>query len=153
MAARAGDPPAGQAWHATCVALGGIGVVLTGASGAGKSALALQLIDGGAVLVADDITRLTRDGDRLIAHAPAAHAGLIEVRGNGFLQVPYADQAPVGLFVDLARASGERLPEPAVRTELGISVPVISTDPAHPAAAALIRLAVVHGPPHIPENP
>ena len=40
--------------HATCVQLGGVGVVLLGASGVGKSDLALRLIDAGALLVADD---------------------------------------------------------------------------------------------------
>ncbi|MBT7294587.1 MAG: serine/threonine protein kinase, partial [Rhodospirillaceae bacterium] len=40
--------------HATCIALAGKGVLLRGFSGAGKSDLALRLIDGGAKLVADD---------------------------------------------------------------------------------------------------
>ena len=40
--------------HATAVAIEGEAVLLRGASGAGKSDLALRLIDGGARLVADD---------------------------------------------------------------------------------------------------
>ncbi|MBM3488544.1 MAG: hypothetical protein FJX67_18250, partial [Alphaproteobacteria bacterium] len=40
--------------HATCIAVDGIGVLVRGASGAGKSDLALRLIDAGARLVADD---------------------------------------------------------------------------------------------------
>ena len=85
--------------HATCVAIDGRGVVLTGESGAGKSALGLQLIDAGAMLVSDDLTTLLREGPRLIARAPARGAGLIEARGNGMMQLPFVDQAPITFFV------------------------------------------------------
>lgn len=142
--------------HATCVAIDGKAVVITGAAGAGKSSLALQLIDGGALLVADDVTTLNRDGERLIAKAPAHYAGLIEARGHGMLSLPHTDQAPVALFVALNPPAvppdtGERLPEPAFRTELGVSVPLMAVDPRHPASASIIRLAVTYGAPHIPD--
>ncbi len=138
--------------HATCVAIDGQGVVLTGASGAGKSALGLQLVDGGAMLVSDDLTALFREGPRLIARAPLQGAGLVEAHGNGIMRLAFVDQAPVAFFVDVGALAGERLPEPALRTELGVSVPLLRADPQNPASAALIRLAVAHGPPHIPEN-
>ena len=127
-------------------------MVLTGESGAGKSALGLQLIDAGAMLVSDDLTMLLREGPRLIARAPARGAGLIEARGNGMMRLPFVDQAPITFFVEVGALAGERLPEPAYRTELGVSVPLLRADPANPASAALIRLAVTHGPPHIPET-
>ena len=44
--------------HASCVALAGKGVLILGDSGAGKSDLALRLMDDGARLVADDRTEL-----------------------------------------------------------------------------------------------
>ena len=138
--------------HATCVAIDGRGVVLAGGNGAGKSALGLQLIDAGAMLVSDDVTVVCREGPRLIARAPARGAGLIEARGNGFMQLPFIDQAPIAFFVEVGPLAGERLPEPAYRTELGVSVAQLRADPANPASAALIRLAVAHGPPHIPET-
>ena len=138
--------------HATCVAIGGRGVVLTGESGTGKSALGLQLIDGGALLVADDVTAIYRDGSRLIARAPERGAGLIEARGNGVMRLAYADQAPITFFVAVGTVSAHRLPEPTYRTELGVSVPQLWADPRDPASAAMIRLAVAHGPPHIPES-
>ena len=140
------------ALHATCVAIDGRGVVLTGESGAGKSALGLQLIDGGAMLVSDDVTVLCREGPRLIARAPDRGAGLIEARGNGVMRLAFVDQAPIAYFVEVGALPGERLPEPAYRTELGVSVPLLRADPENPASAALIRLAVVHGPPHIPDR-
>jgi len=40
--------------HASCVAVDGKGLLITGASGSGKSALALQLMAFGAHLIADD---------------------------------------------------------------------------------------------------
>lgn len=138
--------------HATCVAVDGQGVVLTGESGAGKSALGIQLIDGGAMLVSDDLTTLFREGPRLIARAPLHGAGLIEAHGNGMMRLAFVDQAPVAFFVEVGPPAGDRLPEPAYRTELGVSAPLLRADPRNPASAALIRLAVVHGPPHIPDG-
>ncbi len=138
--------------HATCVAVDGQGVVLVGESGAGKSALGLQLIDGGAMLVSDDVTALFREGPRLIARAPPHGAGLIEAHGNGIMRLAFVDQAPVAFFVEVGPPAGGRLPEPAYREELGISALLLRADPRNPASAALIRLAVAHGPPHIPEG-
>ncbi len=48
--------------HATAVALDGVGVLLRGPPGSGKSDLALRLIDQGARLIADDQTALSRHG-------------------------------------------------------------------------------------------
>ncbi|WP_040850329.1 HPr kinase/phosphorylase, partial [Nitrospirillum viridazoti] len=73
--------------HATCVSVGGAGVLLRGASGSGKSDLALRLVDAGALLVADDQVALAADptATLLTATAPERLAGLIEVRGLGIL--------------------------------------------------------------------
>ena len=57
--------------HATAVAIDGRAVLLRGASGSGKSDLALRLIDAGARLVADDQSELYRRGDVLkVAFTP-----------------------------------------------------------------------------------
>ena len=50
--------------HASCVAIGDLAVLIQGHSGAGKSDLALRLVDRGAKLVSDDYTLLLRDGTR-----------------------------------------------------------------------------------------
>ena len=50
-----------QTIHATAVVISNRCVLLRGRSGAGKSDLALRLIDGGAILVADDQTELIRE--------------------------------------------------------------------------------------------
>jgi hypothetical protein len=98
--------------HASCVSIGGKGVLLLGASGAGKSDLALRLIDGGARLVADDACELFVRGGKLCARAPASIAGLLELRGQGIIAMPCAKSVALALAVDL-RPSPARLPEPA----------------------------------------
>src|SRR5580693_1856546 len=87
--------------HATTVAIDGRGVLLRGPSGSGKSDLALRLIDAGARLVADDQSELSRHGETIIVRAPAAIAGLIEVRGVGILRVDTIAEAPLALVADL----------------------------------------------------
>lgn len=129
--------------HGACVMIAGVGVLLRGPSGRGKSDLALRLIDEGAVLVADDQVVLARDGDSLIASAPAVLHGLLEVRGVGLLPAPAAACAPLALVVDLVRDSDpvERMPEPATEIMLDIAVPRIALAPFEASAAAKLRMA------------
>lgn len=98
--------------HASTVAAGGRAVVILGASGSGKSALALTLMAHGARLVADDRTMLTPRDGVLVASAPATIAGRIEARGIGILQADALPSAPVALAVDLDRTETARLPDP-----------------------------------------
>lgn len=129
--------------HATCVLVAGCGVLLRGASGAGKSDLALRLIDGGARLIADDQTELREDGGRLLASPPEVLAGLIEVRGLGILRLPHQAGAELRLAVDLVAAElVERAPRPARVELLGLSLPLIALAPFEASAAAKVRLAV-----------
>ena len=112
--------------HATCVAVDGNGLLILGPSGAGKSALALRLVSLGAALVSDDLTRVVRLEDRLVASCPNPDLqGLIEARGLGILRAPYLPEAPVGLAIDLARTESERLPPRREVTILGIPVPLV----------------------------
>ncbi|WP_299859186.1 aldolase [uncultured Roseobacter sp.] len=96
--------------HASCVAYAGRGVLILGASGAGKSALALQLMAYGAVLIADDRTEVTTSGGVVHAAAPPALAGLIEARGVGLLNANHAHSTKVALAVDLDTPETARLP-------------------------------------------
>ena len=128
--------------HGTAVAIDGEAVLLRGASGAGKSDLALRLIDAGARLVADDQTLLRRGGDRIVATAPARLRGLIEVRGVGILRLDALAAAPLALIVDLvAQEAVERLPEARQERLFDLAVPVIALAPFEASAAAKLRLA------------
>ena len=128
--------------HASCVELFGTGVVLLGGSGAGKSDLALRLIDGGARLVADDRLAVERHGERLIGRAPAAIAGLLEVRGLGIMRLEHCASTRLGLVVALRAAPVPRLPEPMTYDLLGVALPYLELDPWAPSACAKLRLAL-----------
>ena len=137
--------------HATCVALKTSGrtwkaVLLRGPSGAGKSDLAARLIETGARLVADDQTRLARQGRRLVATCPRTLAGLLEVRGVGIVKLGRTQLLPsaaVALLVDLVSPRHiERLPEPAREAMLGIDLPVLALAPFEASASAKLRLAL-----------
>lgn len=129
--------------HATCVAIAGAAVLLRGPSGAGKSDLALRLLDAGAALVADDQTRLQRDGGRLIASAPPALRGLLEIRGLGPVSHPCSGPAPVALLIDLVpRIEVPRLPEPQFETLLDTALPRLSLHAFDASSAAKVRVAL-----------
>src|SRR5689334_22651697 len=66
----------------------GVGVLIRGASGIGKSECVLGLIERGYSLVADDVTRMTmREGRELMATAPEMTRNHMEVRGIGIIDV------------------------------------------------------------------
>ncbi|MGC8468699.1 MAG: HPr kinase/phosphorylase [Acetobacteraceae bacterium] len=120
--------------HATCLARDDEGLLLLGSAGAGKSDLALRLLDHGFLLVADD--RVDIEAGR--ARAPAALAGLLEVRGLGIFRLPFRTEARLVLAAELG-AAAERLPEPRRHHALGL--PVIALDPFTPSAPARLALA------------
>lgn len=128
--------------HATCVAIGGRAVLLAGRPGAGKSDLALRLIDRGAMLVSDDYSELRRAGDRLLARAPAAIGGRIEVRGIGIVELASARDVPVCLHADLD-SPPERLPEPKAVRIAGIEIPGVALAALEPSAPLKLEQALV----------
>ncbi len=143
--------------HATCVRLGragqafgapsDIGILLLGASGAGKSDIALRLIAGGATLVADDRVELFVLHHMLWARAPRCGAGLIEVRGVGIVKLPHAARVGIGLVVELEQGI-TRLPKHRryrVPAALGLTKsaapPIVKVAPFEASAPAKIALA------------
>ena len=94
--------------QATTVAYNGRAFMITGDSGVGKSALALALIERGAVLIADDITEIANG----IAYAPTRYKGWLEVRGIGLVSgFPVCDQAPIVAEIRITEDKPERLPQ------------------------------------------
>jgi HPr kinase/phosphorylase len=66
----------------------GVGVIIRGESGIGKSESVLALIERGYSLVADDVTRITSlEGRELVATAPELTRNHMEVRGIGIINV------------------------------------------------------------------
>lgn len=129
--------------HATAIAIDGRALLLRGASGSGKSDLALRLIDAGARLVADDQCELYRRGEEVIVRAPAMIAGLLEVRGIGLVRFDALAEATVALVIDLvAPEIVERLPARQTEAILGLALPRIAVAPFETLAAAKLRLAL-----------
>jgi HPr kinase/phosphorylase len=135
-----------QLIHASCVTRFERGILLRGDSGAGKSSLALQLINLGWMLVADDYVALTLEQARLTARAPDGLRGWLEIYGLGICPFPAKLQTPIDLIVDLVDASVERLP--AVRQEnlLNCAIKCLSVPKRDEKNASLVVEALRHSP-------
>ena len=73
--------------HGTLVDVNGVGVLMTGDSGIGKSETALDLVERGHRLVADDVVEIRRRGEDLVGQASRLIQNLIEIRGLGILDI------------------------------------------------------------------
>lgn len=127
--------------HGELLEVFGLGVLITGSSGIGKSELALELLSRGHRLVADDTPSLTRVAPNVLEGiCPPLLCDLLEVRGLGILNVRrmFGDSAikrnkRVRLIVHLARQE-EIVPSAESRLRglrdtrviLGVEVPVIT---------------------------
>lgn len=95
--------------HGVLVDVFGLGVLITGDSGVGKSECGLELVMRGHRLVADDLIVIRRFGlDRLVGSGPEGMRFYMEVRGLGIINVrdlfgisAVEDQKPVELAIEL----------------------------------------------------
>lgn len=126
--------------HATCVAVEGQGALILGRSGSGKSALALQMLALGGLLVSDDRVELRMDGKSVMADAAPNLFGLIEARGIGLLRAQAAGETPINYVVDLDQSEPARLPEPTKTVVLRQTVPLLRAAGVPNLAAALMQL-------------
>ena len=135
-----------QPLHATAVAryspAGWRGVLIQGPSGVGKSDLALRLIGQGWRLVADDWTHVWASDGALYGMAPTTIAGRIEVRGLGIVAAPVQPLARIALAVQCTHEAIERLPEAAIWTWDGISIPRLRLDPRPASAGQVVATAL-----------
>ena len=128
--------------HASCVALDGRAVLITGISGSGKSDLSLRLIDRGFILVSDNQTIVRKSGEKLIATAPATIAGKLEIRGVGIVEMETVKDVQVVLIVELT-SDIQRMPDDSrERPVLGVKLPLISVDATTASAASKVALAL-----------
>ncbi len=74
--------------HGVLVDIYGVGVLITGKSGVGKSETALELVKRGHRLVADDCVEIRQeDEDYLVGNSPELIEHLLEIRGLGIINV------------------------------------------------------------------
>lgn len=74
--------------HGVLVDVYGIGILITGESGIGKSETALELIKRGHRLIADDAVDVKAIDGILRGVSPYITSGMIEVRGMGIIDIP-----------------------------------------------------------------
>lgn len=125
--------------HGVLMSIRNVGVLITGPSGIGKSEVALDLIDRGSRLVADDVVQVYRSSPyKLTGFCPELIRGYLEVRGLGILDIAdifgntaVLDSHPIDLIVNFESDPGDgeldRL-SPRIRqcTILATSVPEIT---------------------------
>ncbi|MDR3294110.1 MAG: HPr(Ser) kinase/phosphatase [Clostridiales bacterium] len=94
--------------HGVLVDIYGEGVLLTGESHIGKSETALELLDRGHRLVADDMVQIRRVKDQIIGEAPELLKYFLEVRGVGIVDVRHLfgvgaliDEYEVNLIIEM----------------------------------------------------
>lgn len=73
--------------HGTMVDVYGIGILIGGKSGLGKSEVALDLVERGHRLVSDDVVMLTKKSNVLLASATEMNKHFMEIRGLGIIDV------------------------------------------------------------------
>ena len=73
--------------HGVLVDVFGVGVLITGESGVGKSECALELLKRGHLLVADDVVDIARVGRKLRGEAPEIVRDFMELRGIGIVDI------------------------------------------------------------------
>jgi HPr kinase/phosphorylase len=123
--------------HAVLLDVFGLGVMVVGESGIGKSECALELIDRGHRLVADDVVELMRTADSLVGSSPDLTRNHMEIRGVGVLNIKdlygvssIGPPKRVELVVGLERwEAGREYDRLGLRDEkfalLGLEVPLI----------------------------
>jgi serine kinase of HPr protein (carbohydrate metabolism regulator) len=133
-----------QPYQASCVVIGGRGLLIEGEPGAGKSSLALALLDRGAELVGDDSLLIeVRDG-KLWTHPHPATRGLLEVRNLGLLPHPVREEAAVALVLRLDDTAPRFIDAAENCTILGMSLPQIRLWSRGPVLHLKAELALAH---------
>ncbi len=128
--------------QAGCVAIGGRGLLIEGASGSGKSSLALALIDRGATLIGDDGVVLSMRGRELWAVPHPNTQGQLEVRNLGILRFPFLAEARICLKLRLD-SEAPRFIERADRETIElVEIPLVRLWPAAPVLALRAELAL-----------
>lgn len=144
-----------QSMHGVMIEVHGLGMLLIGPSGIGKSESALVMIERGHRLVADDRVELERMGERIWGAAPPLLRHHLEIRGLGILNVrdlfgatAVQDGSRLDLVVELCRLEAEGEPvvdrlglDDTTKNVLGLDVPMLRV-PVYPGRDLGVLLEV-----------
>jgi HPr kinase/phosphorylase len=144
--------------HGVLLDVLGVGVLITGDSGVGKSELALELVSRGSGLVADDVVELYRIGPETVeGRCPTLLSDFLEVRGLGVLNIrtifgeaALRPRKNLKLIVHLERPAGpesqrhERLPlKPGFEEVMGVQIGKVTIPVAAGRNLAVLTEAAV----------
>ncbi len=140
--------------HGVYLDIFGLGVLLIGPSGIGKSEIGLELISRGHRLVADDMVEMVKQGaDIIVGHSPAALRYHMEIRGLGVLNIrdmfgaaAITDTKRLRLVIDLVpweqAKQRERLPMEDEHIDIqGVAMPKVHL-PIRPGRSLAILVEV-----------
>ena len=129
--------------HCTCIQVNSTGIMIEGASGSGKTSLALGLLDAARIrgadfsFVCDDQALLTVKDGQLWASAPKSIAGKVEIHGSGIADIEFRERCKIDLVCQLIdQKKIERLPAPTKCERLGITLDYVQV-PLRPEAQAV----------------
>lgn len=144
--------------HGTAIAIGDDAVLFRGASGSGKSDLALRCLNTKLAtgqtsnassqtptLIADDYVLISSQKGHVIVSAPETIRGQLEVRGLGLVRVPTVPSAELKLIVELCKPEDvPRLPSPWPTTNmLSIDIPTLRLAPFETSTPLKIIMALL----------
>jgi len=100
--------------HGSLVIVNGVGVMVVGKSGVGKSEAVVELIQLGHTFVSDDTVRIKRIGQTFIGYPAILTKDLLEVRGFGLINVKtiygiksVREKSNINLIIELVDTKGK----------------------------------------------
>lgn len=134
-----------QNYHCSVLQINETGLLIQGPSGFGKTSLMLGLLDFYASkskavhLVCDDQALLRVEGDSIIAEAPTAIEGKVELYGYGIVVYPFKKRSKIDLVVNIVDQSNlERMPEPMSTIIMGVEISSFNVPKQHEAQSIRI---------------
>ena len=128
----------------------GLGILLTGESGIGKSECALELMARGHKLVSDDVTEIEKRGERLYGRSPEEIKYLMEIKGLGIIDVgtifgthAVREEMPIDIVVEFIPVEKiaqvrDAVPGATTRQVMGVSIPLVRLPSRHGSNMATV---------------
>ncbi len=131
----------GATIQGSAVAIDGRALILAGAPGSGKSSLALQLIDRGAMLISDDLVRISPVGGWPHAVPAERQAGKLMLRGLGLITRPATiAPCPLSIVIQLADETDDAIG--GFGPICGTMLPCVTLAPHRHDGAIMIEVAL-----------